>query len=282
MEANTTLSTPTIEQAINTEQKNTSLTFGKGLWYGIQFLLLQLAITIPIAIAGFAIYGMADQAAANNFIISLGVPIAFIGCAWYFYKKRGLIATAFQWDASYFKLAPLGLLLIFSISYIVGQIMTLLPGYEAMLAMYKAMFAGVNPIALMIGAALIGPTCEEIIFRGVILEGLTKKYNPTKAIVFGALIFGIIHLQPLQVINAFFLGLALGWIYLRTKSLWVCIVAHVLYNAIALSGGTGETESVRAYFDNDVFYSGSFAFAALMIYLTYKGIEEVTENQRIA
>jgi len=167
MEVNSTLTTQSLEQEINTTQKNTPLSFGKGVWLGIQFLLLQLAITIPIAIAGFAIYGMQDQVGFNNFIISLGVPIAFISCAWYFYKKRGLIATAFQWEASYIKLIPLGLLLIFSISYTVGQIMTLLPGYEAMLEMYKAMFAGVNPIALLIGAALIGPICEEIIFRGV-------------------------------------------------------------------------------------------------------------------
>jgi len=282
MEANSTLSTSAIEPTIDREQKNIPLTFKKGLWYGIQFLLLQFAISIPIAIAGFAIYGMSDQAAANNFLISLGTPIVFIVGAWYFYKKSGLIETAFQWEANYIKLAPLALLLIFSISYIVGQIMTLLPGYKAMLEMYKAMFAGVNPIGLFIGAALIGPICEEIIFRGVILEGLAKKYSPTKAIVFGALIFGIIHLQPLQVINAFFLGLALGWIYLRTQSLWVCIIAHVLYNAIALSGDMGETESVRGYFDNDLYYFGSFALAALVIYLTYKGIQKVMGNQPIA
>lgn len=282
MEANSTLTTQTIEQEASIDQSNMPLTFGKGLWYGIQFLLLQLVITIPVALAGFAIYGMTDQAATNNFVISLGLPIAFIGCAWYFYKKRGLINSAFQWDTSYIKLIPMGILLLFGISYIVGQIMTYLPGYEGMLEMYKAMFEGVNPIALLIGAALIGPICEEIIFRGVILEGLTKKYSPTKAIVFGALIFGAIHLQPLQVINAFFLGLALGWIYLRTQSLWVCIAAHVLYNAMALSGDAGEAESARAYFDNDLYYFSSFALAALVIYLTYKGIQKVTENQTIA
>ena len=112
-------------------------------------------------------------------------------------------------------------------------------------------------------------------------ECLAKIYSPTKAIVFGALIFGIVHLQPLQVINAFFLGLALGWIYLRTQSLWVCIVAHVLYNAIALLGDSGETESVRAYFDNDLYYYGSFALAGLIAFLAFKGIQKVIGNEQI-
>jgi len=179
------------------------------------------------------------------------------------------------------KLIPLGVLLIFGLSYIIGQIMTYLPGYEAMLANYKSMFEGINPTALLIGAALIGPICEEIIFRGVILEGLSKQYKPINAIVFSAFVFAIIHLQPLQVINAFFIGLAFGWIYLRTKSLWVCIFAHVLYNAIALSFETEGTESVRAYFDNDIFYFGSFSIAALIVFIAYKGIQMVTQSKSV-
>lgn len=279
MKINSTLTAPTIEPEMETLSKDAPLTFGKGIWYGIQFLLLQFAITIPIAIIGFGLYGMSNQAAANNFIISLGLPIAFIGCAWFFYKKSGLIATVFQWKGSFIKLIPISLLLIFSMSYIIGQIMTYLPGYEAMLESYKAMFAGVNPITLLVGAALIGPICEEIIFRGIILEGLSKKYNPINAIVFSAFIFGIVHLHPLQVINAFFIGLVFGWIYLKTQSLWVCIVAHVLYNGIALSGDIEETESVRAYFDNDLLYFASFSLAALVIFLTYKGIQKVTTSK---
>ena len=130
----------------------------------------------------------------------------------------------------------------------------------------------------LIGAALIGPICEEIIFRGVILEGLLKKYDPMKAVVFAALIFGIIHLQPLQVINAFFIALAFGWIYIKTQSLWVCIAAHVIYNAISLTFTEEGTESVRTYFDNDIFYVGSFAIAALVVLGAYKLMEKITQD----
>ena len=268
-----------IDDALNTEVIDTTLlpkeatmtpiSFGRGLWMGIQFLLIQIVVFIPVAIIGAIIYGVDNQEGMNNFIMFLGLPLAFLAGTWYFYKKRGLIDTAFRWKRSFPLLIIIGLLLMYGVNYIAGELMTYLPGYDAMLEMYQAMFAGINPIALLIGGALIGPVCEEIIFRGVILEGLAKKYNPTKALIFSALIFGIIHLQPLQVIGAFFAGLILGWIYLKTESLWVVVVLHIIHNFVAFTFADLGTASTRELFGNDLLYIGSFILAAAIAYGAY-------------
>ena len=277
MEANSTLS---VENSVNTQETPTPqpISFWKGVGIGLAFLGIQLLVIIPIMIIGFAIFGMDNEEAGINFTMGLGLPLAFIIATWVFYKKRGLINTAFQWNFNFLKLIPLGLVLVSGVSYVVGEAMTYMPDYQALLESYKAMFAGINPIVLIIGGVIIGPICEEIIFRGVILEGLQKKYNPTKAIIFSALIFGLIHLQPLQVISAFFAGLVLGWIYLKTQSLWVCIALHVINNFISFTFEDFGTESTREYFGNDLLYLGSFAVAALIAYLGYWGFKKVIDS----
>ncbi len=257
----------------------TPLSFGRGLWMGIQFLLIQMLALLPVAILGIIVYGMDNQEGMNNLIMFLGLPLAFIAGAWYFYKQSGLIDTAFEWKSNFPLLIIIGLFLMYGINYIVGELMTYLPGYDAMLAMYQEMFAGMNPMALLLGGALIGPICEEIIFRGVILEGLAKKYDPTKALIFSALIFGLVHLQPLQVIGAFFAGLILGWIYLKTQSLWVVIALHIINNFIAFTFSDLGTESTRELIGNDLLYVGSFALSAAIAYAAYLAFNKFNKTE---
>lgn len=45
-------------------------------------------------------------------------------------------------------------------------------------------------------AVLLAPVLEEMLFRGIMLDGLLKRYSPTKAIVWSAVLFGIVHLNP--------------------------------------------------------------------------------------
>lgn len=83
-----------------------------------------------------------------------------------------------------------------------------------------------------IGAILIGPILEEIIFRGIILKGLLTRYNPKYAILISSFLFALIHIKPLQMWGAFMLGLIFGWIYYKTKSTGTTVLLHSFNNAI--------------------------------------------------
>lgn len=82
--------------------------------------------------------------------------------------------------------------------------------------------------------AVVGPVFEELFFRGAITRQLLSAYSPGKAIFISALVFGVIHLNPIQVFTAFFLGLLLGWMYYKTASLVPCILLHVLNNSLSV------------------------------------------------
>ena len=86
----------------------------------------------------------------------------------------------------------------------------------------------------VLAIAIIGPILEEMLFRGAVTTELLKRYSPQKAILFSALIFGIFHINPAQVLNAFLLGLLLAWLFYKTHSLIPGILIHILNNSLSV------------------------------------------------
>lgn len=87
-------------------------------------------------------------------------------------------------------------------------------------------------IVVVISIIIVAPIFEEILIRGIILEGFLNKYKASTAIIVSSLIFGIIHLNIPQFINSTLLGLFLAIIYYKTKSLILCIVSHAFKQPI--------------------------------------------------
>ena len=84
-----------------------------------------------------------------------------------------------------------------------------------------------------ISVVILAPIFEELIFRGMILNTLTK-YNKMFAIIVTSLLFGLLHLNITQAIPAFFMSLVLCYMYVQTDSILVTILAHAGNNLLAL------------------------------------------------
>ena len=106
------------------------------------------------------------------------------------------------------------------------------PLYDQMSDAFSTIATDTAGIYLL--TVLFAPFLEEILFRGIIQKGLINKgVKPAKAIIFSALAFGIFHLNPWQTVNAFLLGLVLGVVYYKTKSLLMPILLHAFNNFIS-------------------------------------------------
>ena len=84
--------------------------------------------------------------------------------------------------------------------------------------------------------AVLAPWAEEVVFRGAILRKLLEIFSHQMhwvAIVISAIIFGAVHMNMAQGVNAFVLGLLLGWMFYRTGSIFPGIVLHWANNTIA-------------------------------------------------
>ncbi len=82
--------------------------------------------------------------------------------------------------------------------------------------------------------AVIAPIIEESIFRGMILQGFRRNYNSFVAVFMSALLFALFHLNPWQFPATFVLGLLLGWLVVRTDSIFLSILGHSINNAMVL------------------------------------------------
>ena len=87
----------------------------------------------------------------------------------------------------------------------------------------------------LIVIALIAAVGEELTFRGVIQQFLTKVCkNAHVAIILSAAIFSAIHFQFYGFLPRFVLGIFLGYFFYMTKSLWTSILMHFANNALAV------------------------------------------------
>ncbi|MDD7983729.1 type II CAAX endopeptidase family protein [Lentisphaera marina] len=84
------------------------------------------------------------------------------------------------------------------------------------------------------------PVWEEVVFRGILQDGLEKSLSPTTAIISTGTIFGLIHFDPDQMIPLILLGCIFGWMYHKSQSIFPSIIAHSVVNtlgAVNLFGG---------------------------------------------
>lgn len=86
----------------------------------------------------------------------------------------------------------------------------------------------------ILAITIVGPVLEELLFRGAITKALLQQYNPTRAILFSALLFGVFHINPAQMLPAFLIGILLAWTYCKTGSLIPCILMHILNNSLSV------------------------------------------------
>jgi membrane protease YdiL (CAAX protease family) len=103
---------------------------------------------------------------------------------------------------------------------------------------------GVTPLALRIPLVLVvvclGPLLEELLFRGVLLSALLRRWHVGWAVAASSLLFALIHLPGLDyqwyaVPNLLLLALMLAWLRLYSASIWPCVLAHAVNNVLAVA-----------------------------------------------
>jgi len=85
----------------------------------------------------------------------------------------------------------------------------------------------------IVSIALFPAFSEEVFFRGIIARRFFRSQSTRKAILLSAALFGVIHLNLWQGVNAFCSGIFLGWIYRRYQSIWLCMIIHAYNNVLA-------------------------------------------------
>ncbi len=75
---------------------------------------------------------------------------------------------------------------------------------------------------------------EELAFRGVIQESLGKVCGARDAWLIQGALFSILHLSPIIFPSHFLMGLCLGYMRMRSKSVYPGMLLHASWNALCL------------------------------------------------
>jgi membrane protease YdiL (CAAX protease family) len=92
----------------------------------------------------------------------------------------------------------------------------------------------VGVLLLVLIVVVLAPLIEEIFFRGLFQRAALRRYGSVLAIVLPAVVFGAVHLQPLQFPALVLFGLVAGLLVARSDRLGPAVWAHVGFNAIAV------------------------------------------------
>ncbi len=81
-----------------------------------------------------------------------------------------------------------------------------------------------------VSVVLLTPLLEEAIFRSILLRSLMHRAAHPAAVVAASLLFGAFHLSVVGASSAVVLGLVLGTLFVRTRSIWACVAGHSAWN----------------------------------------------------
>jgi ABC-2 type transport system permease protein/sodium transport system permease protein len=102
-------------------------------------------------------------------------------------------------------------------------------------AQMQQALASLHPAEALLYLALAPALCEELVFRGFLLSGLTTAIRRWPAILISAAIFGVFHFALFKFASATALGIVLGYLCIRSGSLLPGIVAHLLHNGLSIT-----------------------------------------------
>lgn len=208
----------------------------------------SLAEAVLVLVAAFALYlgfqsipGGVSHAPVWAGVVLLAYNAAIASLLWFLARHRGVgVVTALRLDVppelSSLALAA-GLALgcwVVSVAYRAAAPLTGLQppvgGGADLTTLFGA--GAVGAVLTMIVVAVVGPVLEEALLRGIVLGALRGRLGVWVSIAVSAVAFSLLHASLWSFLPLTVLGVALGWLAVRSRSLWPAIVAHVVYNAL--------------------------------------------------
>lgn len=171
-----------------------------------------------------------------------------------------------------FLLLPFVFLSYLIVSEPITTIITTPEWFEEMM---KEMALGGNLYWSVITTCICAPVLEELLCRGIMLRGIIENSkSPAKGIFWSSLIFGVLHMNPWQAIPAFVMGLLFGWLYYRTRCIWVPIVLHIFNNSLSTAilkiyPDLPPSITFRELIGDPQLYFSIFALSIAVLALTY-------------
>ena len=258
-----------------------------GLAQAIGLTAIFFGITIFISIlfvAASLILGWQQNQTSNllikffGYIIPIGAVILLGKTQKTKYERSN---KNFRFPGVKLSIYPLLFLIAFAFTLFTEPIVNLIPIPDFIKTIFEKAFS--TDFLTLILIVIIAPIMEELLFRGIILDGFLKIYSPAKAIIWSSLLFGAIHLNPWQFIPAVAIGILMGWVYWKTKSLLPCIFIHFstnLIGALMILMANDPTASIQQLLNKDILYYSLIVISIAITILGFKVLNKTFQSNK--
>ncbi len=247
-----------------------------GIWaLGVPLIVSLLASIIAI------VSGNAETVTENVYFLvftSVAVELGFLLVAYLLGKKDQInclnacgVKTKSPW---YFYLIAilLGVVFLFLFNPLIELWERLLDliGYNLATDINISLSNAGYLVLALVCFGIVPAICEEMLFRGVILNGL-RGYGACFSIGISALLFSLMHTNLQQLPYTLILGVILGIIVYFTRDLKLSMLIHFINNAVAilLMYFTRSTNNPFVWYDILIALACVIGAVALMILIIY-------------
>jgi uncharacterized protein len=228
--------------------KAVGFTLLMGVIYFLVSIFVGIGIGVILVVKMLVIDGAPDMSNLEGMVLegigSFMVPMLLLINAFslvfiflIFLARKDKFFTYIQWK----KFNPIdacliGVLGVFFNVLIVGlvnisaEVLPIQDKMEEYQALIEPLLESPFPLLFLV-ISVSAPLFEEIIFRGIVLNDFKKAVPVWLAIIIQGILFGAFHMNWIQGVYASVLGIVLGIIYLKYKSIWAPILMHFTYNS---------------------------------------------------
>lgn len=209
-------------------------------------LALQIVASIFLVIYSRVLYALSLTDIPNSTTLSTGIMLVYSVViitifSLLFYKcfngefnlshiKGGF---SFSLPISLAFIVPLAQLIV---AFFMGFCMAIMPSQAKMYSdlMESSGIGNSANVLMQLYVVFLGPIAEELIFRGVTLGFLKRGFSFWPANIIQAILFGVYHMNVIQGLYAFLLGVFLGFIFEYTGSIYYSTLFHMCFNSWSL------------------------------------------------
>ena len=215
-----------------------------GLWGLLTPIIISFVLVIIYSIVA-SLAGVTNeeilQLVPVVYITNVLVELSFVA-AFFIYNKvtntNWVVASGIKQKTHYLNYAfavvlGLALPLLFSPLISLWEQFLVLINYNMTSSLAIPLNNAGDLILALLTVAIIPAFCEELLFRGLVLNGL-RGMGKWASILLSALIFALMHTSMEQLPYTFILGVVIGYIVYMTGSIWLGMIIHAVNNGLVV------------------------------------------------
>jgi membrane protease YdiL (CAAX protease family) len=207
-----------------------TILIGFGLFFGMNFVLAHIVATagggrVNAQIASFAAWTF-SWLAAIWFVFVRGRGLSFADLGYTIVDRR----WALMGIGAGFGALPLAFVLVAILRPALGS--DTAPSVEDFTG--GGDFTVFHALTMLLYGGFVVPLTEELFFRGLVFRWLRQRLDFWPAAFVSAAVFGVAHGSADKAVISGLLGLALAWLFERSRSLAPAILLHQTFNSLAL------------------------------------------------